>query len=172
MGDRHNTVVDRARRRAQDLLAVVPVPRPWSLDDWIDALETHRDRPIDLVEMVYTPGGPVGAWRKRADRDLIAYATNTTLCHQDFTVVHEVGHMICEHRGTCMATAQARELAPDLSERMLGHLLGRATTDDEELEAETIATVVLAETSMLPMVDPAATPADVAKARRLTEVFG
>lgn len=53
-GPNHRTaVVERARRRADRLLAAVPPPHPWSLDDWVDSLEVHRGRQIDFVAMVY-----------------------------------------------------------------------------------------------------------------------
>ncbi|WP_245992228.1 ImmA/IrrE family metallo-endopeptidase [Prauserella muralis] len=169
----HRRIVNRARRRARTVLAAVPAPYPWSLDNWVDRLEQHRGRPIDLVEMVYTPGGPVGAWRARPDRDLIIYAVNTSLVHQDFVALHEIAHMLCGHRGRCLISPeQAARHAPDLGEAALEHLFGRATTDEEELEAETMATALLSAATTPPAIDPAATDEAARRARRAMEVFG
>lgn len=164
-------VARRARRRAMATLAAVPLPQPWSLDSWVDALEEYRGRGIDLVEMTYRPGGPVGAWRCSPERDVIAYCANTSVWHQDYIALHEIAHMLSAHRGTCVvSTQEVTRRAPDLGAAALEHLLTRVTTDNEELEAETMATVIHeAATAPLPMIDPGAAQAQ--RARRVSEVF-
>lgn len=166
-------VRQRARRQAAATLAATPLPRPWALDDWVDALEQQHHRPIDLVPMVYEPGGPIGAWRALPDRDVIAYAANTSLWHQDYVAVHEIAHMVSGHQGRCMMSArEAVDHGPELGDAALQHLLTRVTTDTEEVEAETIATIVLAEATVTPpMIDPTTGGRPARRARRFSEVF-
>ena len=118
-----------ARARVDALLAAVPLPRPWSMNTWVDALEAWRGREIDLVPVEYRPGRPSGAWQARPDYDLIAYTEHTSALHQDHIIAHELAHMLCEHTGTCLISeAEAAELAPGLSPRTLSHLLTRVTS--------------------------------------------
>ena len=44
----------RARDRVRDLLRHVPPPRPWSMNAWLDRLERHRGRDIDLIAAPWT----------------------------------------------------------------------------------------------------------------------
>jgi hypothetical protein len=110
----------RARQRVRTVLAAVPVPRPWSMNAWVDGLEAWRGREIDLVPVEYRPGRPSGAWQARPDYDLIAYVEHTSALHQDHIIAHELAHMLCAHTGTCqMSESEAAQLAPDLAPQAL-----------------------------------------------------
>ncbi|MEQ0565539.1 ImmA/IrrE family metallo-endopeptidase [Amycolatopsis sp. NEAU-NG30] len=164
----------RARQRVQAVLDAVPVPRPWSMNAWVDRLEAWRGREIDLVPVAYRPGQPSGAWQARPDYDLIAYTEHTSPLHQDHIIAHELGHLLCAHSGTClMSDSEAAELAPDLAPRALSHLLTRVTTGSDEYEAELIAVLLMsAATSDAPAVQPGASGRAADQARRLAALLG
>ena len=132
----------RAERRVRPLLALVP--RPWNVDTFLDRLETKRDEPIDVVAVEYQPGAPSGAWQLREGRHLIAYPTNTSPLHQDHIILHEIGHMLFEHRGDCtLALDEAQRIAPNLAPAAFAHLLTRVTTELDEYEAEMVAVSII-----------------------------
>jgi hypothetical protein len=163
-----------ARERVRAVLAAVPMPRPWSMNRWVDALEAWRGREIDLVPVAYRPGQPSGAWQARPDYDLIAYTEHTSALHQDHIIAHELAHMLCAHTGSClMAESEAAELAPDLAPRALSHLLTRVTSGRDEYEAELIAVLLMsAATSEPPAVQPGASGRAADQARRLAALLG
>jgi sirohydrochlorin ferrochelatase len=163
-----------ARARVRTLLDAVPMPRPWSMNAWVDRLEAWRGREIDLVPVEYRPGQPSGAWQARPGYDLIAYTEHTSALHQDHIIAHELGHLLCAHTGTClMSEAEAADLAPDLAPRALSHLLTRVTSDTDEYEAELIAVLLMsAATSEPPAVQPGASGRAADQARRLAALLG
>jgi hypothetical protein len=164
----------RARTRVRDLLRDVPLPRPWSMNAWVDLLERRRGREIDLVAVEYAPGRPSGAWQRRADYDLIAYTAGTSPLHQDHIIAHEIAHMLCGHRGVClMSKAEAATVAPDLSAHLLSHLLTRVTSDENEYEAELIAVLLMSEaTAGVAPLRPGASGRSADQARRLASLLG
>lgn len=143
------TVVDwprlraRCRQRVDDLLGHTGVPNPWDINEFLDRLERHRGRDIDLCAISWSPGDSCGAWQRHRDHDVIAYTENTSGFHQDHIILHEVGHMISRHRGRCvLSQEEAQRVAPDLAPAALAHLLGRSGAQAEEHEAETIAVLI------------------------------
>lgn len=135
----------RCKSRVTDLLRHVMLPNPWNINEFLDRLERHRGRDIDLCAVAWTFGDTTGAWLRKSDHDIIAYPENTSSLHQDHIILHEIGHMICDHRGRCVLSAQkAHQLAPHLAPAAFAHLLDRVSAHAEETEAETIATMILA----------------------------
>nr|WP_237694957.1 toxin [Streptomyces sp. SID5468] len=100
-----------------------------------------RGRPITLVPMQMPASYPCGMWVAARDEDLIFYDANTTSAHQEHIILHELGHIICCHRGAgWLDEASARLLFPNLDPDLVRDMLLRATYDDvQEQEAEIIA---------------------------------
>jgi hypothetical protein len=169
-----SSVRTSARARVRALLREVPLPRPWSMNTWVDGLEQARGRDIDLVAVSYRPGDASGAWQAHEDYDLIAYTAQTSALHQDHIIAHEIAHMLCGHEGSCvLSEAEAAALAPDLSPRALAHLLTKVTTGTDEYEAELIAVLLLSEATAAPAaVHPAASGRAADQARRLAALLG
>ena len=120
------------------------MPDPFTLTEFLDRLAARRGRRIELHPNDYVPGGACGMWLKLADVDLILYARTAPL-HEEHIVLHEVGHMLCEHNGQAgLDDDLMRFLMPDLDPAMVRSLLNRGSyTDAEEQEAELLATLVL-----------------------------
>ncbi|GAB3549798.1 hypothetical protein J2S53_001189 [Actinopolyspora lacussalsi] len=135
----------RCDRRVESLLRSVELPDPWDIDEFIDGLERHRRRDVDLCAVSWHLGDSTGAWQRNDDHDVIAYPDNTSTMHQDYIILHEIGHMISGHHGRCVLSVQeAQRRAPDLSPTAFAHLLHRGDVTTEEHEAETIATLIFA----------------------------
>ncbi|PXY16508.1 hypothetical protein BAY60_35470 (plasmid) [Prauserella muralis] len=145
----------------------VGFPAPWDLDEFVDRLERHRGRPIDLIELDGPVGEITGMWLRREDRDVIGYPGNTTTHHQDVVVLHELAHMLFEHAGLCVFSDASR-IAPSLHPEAFEHLLGRADGADDEFMAETVATLAL---TRIWQGDRQTRP-EGELARRVTEAFG
>jgi hypothetical protein len=105
---------------------------------------------------------------------VIAYAENTSGFHQDHIILHEVGHMISQHRGRCVLSQQrAQRIAPDLTPVALAHLLDCSGAQTEEQEAETIAVLIHQQTRIHP--EPAIDvlpPAADERLARVAQIFG
>lgn len=164
----------RCQQRVDELFRRVGVPQPWDVNEFVDRLERHRGRPIDLCPILWTAGGSSGAWRQRADHDVIAYAANTSGFHQDHIILHEIGHMISQHRGHCVLSEdEAQRIAPDLAPAAFAHLLDRSNAEAEEHEAEMIASLIHQQAGERPRISTdAMAAAEAQRLARIEDVFG
>jgi hypothetical protein len=164
----------RCHQRVEDLLRHTGLPHPWDINQFLDRLECHRGRAIDLCAVTWHPGVSCGAWLARPDHDVIAYAQNTSGFHQDHIILHEVGHMISQHRGRCvLSDEEAHRIAPDLTPAAFAHLLGRSGAQAEEYEAETIAALIHQRARLRPqLATDILCPADAQRLTRVEYLFG
>lgn len=142
-------VTRRAYRRCRALVADLPLPDPFTVADLVAAVAARRGRSIDIGTL---PGGATaqtcGVWFQLVDRDVILVEENTSAFHRDHIVLHELGHMLCDHRGGDGGDGRDRVddlalLLPDLSPDLVRRMLGRtAYTNDEEQEAELVASLI------------------------------
>ncbi|GGM49548.1 hypothetical protein GCM10012275_20570 [Longimycelium tulufanense] len=132
-------------KRCQALVDSLTLPRPFSVSGLLEMLALLRRRPIDVRTL---PAGHTinacGAWLRMADRDVIFVEDKTSQFHRDHIVLHEIGHMLCDHQsGTAGVGHGVRHLVPHLSPGLIERLLTRAGyTTDEEQEAELVASLV------------------------------
>lgn len=162
------------QQRVDDLLQHTGVPQPWDINEFLDRLEHHRGRAIDLCAVSWSAGTSSGAWQQRRDHDVIAYAANTSGFHQDHIILHEIGHMISQHRGRCVLSEdEAQRIAPGLAPAAFAHLLDRSTTEAEEHEAEMIASLIHQQVREPRQVATDVTPEAVAqRLTRVEDIFG
>lgn len=100
-----------------------------------------RGRPITLIPIPMKAAQPCGIWVALESEEIIFYDANTTRAHQEHIIRHELGHIICCHRGAgILDDESARILFPNLEPQIVRDMLQRATYDDaQEQEAEMIA---------------------------------
>ncbi|MFE9447020.1 toxin [Streptomyces sp. NPDC006739] len=129
------------RKAGARKLAELDLPEVADVAELCRYLGEVRDRPITLVPMQMPATHPCGMWVAARDEDLIFYDANTTGAHQEHIILHELGHIICCHRGAgWLDEASARLLFPNLDPDLVRDMLLRATYDDvQEQEAEIIA---------------------------------
>jgi hypothetical protein len=83
------------------------------------------------------------------DSDYIFYERHTSGLHQEHIILHEVGHLLGSHRAsTLLGSDLPQLLLPDLDPQMIGRVLSRTDySEADELEAEVIASLILARAS-------------------------
>ncbi|MFF4607433.1 toxin [Streptomyces sp. NPDC001339] len=131
----------RLRKAGARRIAELDLPKVADVAELCRHLGEIRDRPITLVPMQMPASHPCGMWVAARDEDLIFYDANTTSAHQEHIILHELGHIICCHRGAgWLDEASARLLFPNLDPGLVRDMLLRAAYDDvQEQEAEVIA---------------------------------
>ncbi|GAA2488894.1 toxin [Streptomyces gobitricini] len=131
----------RLRKAGARRIAALDLPQVADVAALCRHLSEVRGRPITLVPMRMPASHPCGMWVAARDEDLIFYDANTTGAHQEHIILHELGHIICCHRGAgWLDEASSRLLFPDLDPDLVRDMLLRATYDDvQEQEAEIIA---------------------------------
>ncbi|GIE89910.1 hypothetical protein [Actinoplanes regularis] len=141
---RYRELRQRCDRQIRSLVEAGDLPDPFTLDEFLAKLEARRGRRIVLRPSDYIPGRACGMWLQLTDVDIIVYARTAPL-HEEHIVLHEVGHMLCRHRGEIgQGDDVMRMLMPDLDPAMVRSLLNRGSYSDvEEQEAELFATLLL-----------------------------
>jgi hypothetical protein len=161
-------------RRCQALVAQLDVPVPFDLREFCRRLQQRRGREIVLVPIVAAPSGPCGLWLALPQVDVVFHEAQTSRLHRDHIVLHEVGHMLCEHQGgPPLNESLARTLLPSLDPGVVHRVLGRtAYTRFEEREAELVASLVLERASRPAEPAPRIDPGLAEVVDRVESVFG
>lgn len=123
----------------------LPLPQPFDARELCHALAERRGREIRLMPMHSGDSGVLGLWVATDHADLICYEATTTPPHQEHIILHELGHLLCNHYPAQLsATEHVRMLMPSLDPAMVQRILGRTTYGAaEEQEAELFATLIL-----------------------------
>jgi hypothetical protein len=161
------------RHRCQEKIKTLPIPRPFSLEQFRARLEHQRQRPLQLIPTRTRPDC-TGLWIAMADADYIFYEQDTTPLHQWHIVGHETGHMIFDHHGSPITDEEfTRLLFPSLDATLIRSVLGRsAYTDAEEQEAETFASILLDHIKAPPPQAPPMRPEQAELLLRVEHAFG
>ena len=121
----------------------IEMPRPFTVDALCAHLAEQRGRPLRVLPLPQQAGPdlPCGLWIATEAVDYIFHARGTSPLHQQNIVLHEIGHMLCEHSGP---GTFAVPLLPMLDPAMVQRVLGRSrySTPQEE-EAEMAAALIL-----------------------------
>lgn len=147
----------RLRHRFTAVLRDLNLPATFDVRELCAALGERRGRPIRLLAL---PGlsEVCGLWIATPTTDLIAYEKHTSAPHQDHIVLHEIGHLLCDHYPATLTPAeQAHVLLPNLDPAMVRRVLGRAGySSAEEREAELFASMLGQQTGFAHHGDSAA----------------
>lgn len=155
---------EKARHECEALVATLDLPEPFDLAEMCAGLGAQRGRPIILMSHDMVVGGLCGTWMGTATADYVFFEQNTSRLHQQHIVCHEIGHILRRHEpGKVLSSDLARVIAPGIEQGDVRRVLGRdCYDDDEEFEAELIATLILRRIARLPLretptaTDPAA----------------
>jgi hypothetical protein len=159
------------RSRCLGIIASLPIPKPFDLEQFRANLERHRGRPLLLLpDAIATDCS--GIWIGAEHADFIFYARDTTVVHQRHIIVHEIGHMAFGHQGARVDGGElALSLFPDLSPDLVRSALARtAYSEYEEREAETFASVLLRRAHLQPAA-PELRPDDAEALQRVAGAF-
>ena len=134
------------RRRCEERLQQLDLPEPVNADDVVTQLARRRGRPIRVLSLPGSPGGaaPCGLWLAREDEDWIFVEAGTSPLHREHILFHELAHIVCGHDPRPDGEGQISGLLRNLDLAMVRRVLGRTNyTDDEEQEAELLASLIL-----------------------------
>ncbi len=133
------------RSRCEQRLSQLPLPAPFTLDRFKDALVTHRGRPLTINAMpTLGPDAPSGIWIATERADHVFVDETARPLHREHIVLHELAHIMCDHKGVpAMTDEDVAALLPALNVEMVARVLGRTRyTQHEEQEAELLATMI------------------------------
>ncbi len=135
-----------------------------------------RGRPLHLLDIRQRGPGPTGLWVATEKADYIFYSDLATALHRGHIILHEIGHMVLDHRVSAALTeATAELLVPNLNPDVVRRTLSRSNYSAiEEREAEIFASLLMPKVDTLPAgtVEPAVPDSVMATLRRFAVVFG
>jgi hypothetical protein len=150
----------QSRRECEALVAALDLPDPFDLAEMCTLLGARLGRPIVLMSHAMVIGGLCGTWMRTETADYVFYEQDTSRLHQQHIVCHEIGHLLRRHEpGKVLSSDLARTMAPTVKPNDVRRVLGRDSyNDDDEFEAELIATLILRHIGRMPVREaPAAT---------------
>ena len=135
----------RLRRDCAVLVDALDIPAPFDAHEMCRRLAVSRGRPIRLLPVALPPDGPCGVWLTVHGTDYVLYEQRTSRLHQEHIILHEVGHLVCQHEATPVLDEEtAALLMPNLDRRMVERVLGRTCySARDEQQAEMIASLIL-----------------------------
>jgi Zn-dependent peptidase ImmA (M78 family) len=133
----------KRRARAKLRALGITIPSPFDIDEFCGRVAQARGRPIKVVAVDLPPrAASCGAWIASPDIDYIVYDQAAPAPLREHTILHELGHMLCDHSGTPVAEhldQYGLHLDPALVKRMLQRTL---YDNDNEREAEMFASAI------------------------------
>lgn len=133
-------------KECRRLIADIEVPNPFDLSVFLSYVAARRGRDLHLHPQPALDGTPCGLWLATDRADHVFYAAGTDRLHRQHIILHEVGHMLCDHRSADVAVpdlALADLAMPDLDPATVARVLRRsAYTAPEEQVAEMVATMI------------------------------
>ncbi|MEU7134117.1 hypothetical protein [Streptomyces sp. NPDC046261] len=142
----------RLRRQCRKVISGIPLPEPFSAQELCTRLAAERARPLHLLPLPTptVPGTPSGMWLVTERGDYVFYDAQTSPLHQEHIIMHEIGHMVCDHRSQGDGQRLYRHL--DIADpQSIRQVLPRLRySDEQEQEAEMIATLILEAAGRLP----------------------
>ena len=134
------------RRNCARKVEALELPVPFDVHTFCRLIQQARGRMIHLIPRALPTGSPSGLCVSTNAGDYIFYESDTSALHQEHIILHEVGHLLCEHRAASASRREISELLlPGLDPAMIQRVLGRSAYPVwAEQEAEMIASLILA----------------------------
>ncbi|AYG84930.1 hypothetical protein DWB77_07145 [Streptomyces hundungensis] len=136
------------QRRCRRLAEQVQLPQPFTIASFREHVAAQRGRPLYLhaLPLEVATDGACGLWLATDVDDHIFYEQHTSALHQEHIVLHEFGHMLCDHQPVAGERDEGdalRAVLPDLDPSVIGRLLGRTNySTRQEREAELLASLL------------------------------
>ena len=131
-------------KRVAEVLSRIPLSPPWTVHEFLAWMEKDRARPIRLLP--YPEDTSLGNRRcgilfGLADEDIIMYDPNRSERHQRQTIFHEVGHVLCGHKGEPFSPSADSPLTWGVDPKAIEHMMRRTSFSTKtEAEAELLGT--------------------------------
>lgn len=139
-----------ARTRVSGLTSLIP--DPWDLEQFVERLSTHRQRPITLRPFEAAGGSsPCGLYLATQTEDIVLYPAQAFTVQRDHVVLHEIAHVLFDSTNHDEPTAPtpaidhrfAALVFPDIPLELIRQYLERTEyTTEVEQQAESFADAV------------------------------
>ncbi|PJJ05938.1 uncharacterized protein DUF955 [Streptomyces sp. 2333.5] len=122
----------------------LPAHTKLSVDDLCAHLSRGSGRPIQLLPCPLPLGSPDGLWVSTPSTEYVVYEQRLAPVHQQQVILHELGHLICDHESSPVLTPEAsRLLLPSLDPALIRRTLGREHARSwAETEAEYVGSLI------------------------------
>jgi hypothetical protein len=133
------------RKRCEALVSALDLPNPFSIDALVHQLSVQRGRPIHIHTVpIGSAINACGLWIATSTHDTIYVEEKTTKFHQEHIILHEVAHILWDHRITDQESlGTLTTLLPSISPDLIRRLLARTNyTTGQEQEAELVASLI------------------------------
>lgn len=140
----HDYLLERSCRAT---LTRLDLPPQFRLRDLVARLEERRGRELWVRPNELLPVEITGMWLGTPDRDYVLYRASLDGCHREYTVLHELSHMMCTHRSVDVEDPQwLLDSCPWIGGLgVVEHVCLRSDHDSpDEREAEAMASLILA----------------------------
>ncbi|MCP2262241.1 hypothetical protein LX15_005975 [Streptoalloteichus tenebrarius] len=148
----------RLRRDCRSRIRHLSIQSPFDVRVFCADLARQRGRPLHLqpISGLTSPGAPSGLWLATDTADHIFYEQDTSPLHHDHIILHEVGHMLCEHNQLALDDVRtAFRAIGSVDPARIRSILPRIRyNQDEEQQAEMIATLILEDIGRIPAPSP------------------
>lgn len=150
----------RLRRDCAARVRALDIPVPFELEGFCRRFGAARGRPVRLLPATLPPGSPCGLWVSTAHADYVFYEQHTSRLHREHIVLHEIGHLLCEHQAApVLGQEEMRLVLPSLDPAMVQRFMARTHYSAvEERQAELIASLILEQVSTWTAEDTAPVP--------------
>ncbi|MFE2183785.1 hypothetical protein [Streptomyces sp. NPDC059455] len=135
----------KLHRRCQAAIDRLELPHALSVEILCRHLAARRQRPLRLHPLPpeAAAAGTCGMWLATDTEDHVFYEQRTALLHQRHIILHEIGHLLFDHRTPPDGDTGWGMLLPDLDMRTVQRLLRRTNyTTEQEQEAELFASLL------------------------------
>ncbi|MGP3925188.1 MULTISPECIES: hypothetical protein [unclassified Streptomyces] len=134
------------------MISEILLPEPFSAQELCDQLARERARPLHLLPFPTpsVPNTPSGMWLVAEYGDYIFYDSQTSPLHQEHIIVHEIGHVVCNHRSAGDDQRLYRHIDIADPESIRQALPRIRYSDQQEQEAEMIASLILEAAGRVP----------------------
>lgn len=137
-----NPLAERCQERVRDLR--LPPGEKLTIGELCAYVGTLRQRQVHIATLALPSAGPHGLWVSTDTRDYIFAEERLVPVHQQQVILHEIGHVVCDHDTSPVLTGDAsRLLMPSLDPALVRRVMGREHGDSEaELEAELVGSLI------------------------------
>jgi hypothetical protein len=144
--DEADTVTRQRRLRA--IAARYATPGPFSVADLCRVISTQRGRPLHVHPLnVPSSAGlnACGLWIATDVADHVFVEHRTSRFHQEHIILHEIGHMLCDHVTEDLPSALTEALRDgEVDSGLVRQVLARTSyTTGQEQDAELVASLIL-----------------------------
>ncbi|WP_405616603.1 ImmA/IrrE family metallo-endopeptidase [Streptomyces sp. NBC_01511] len=103
-----------------------------------------RGRPVRVISLRLPRVSPHGLLVSTGTSDYIFVEERLAPVHHQQVLLHEIGHVVCDHEASTVLSADASELLlPSLDPSLIRRVMGREHADSEaEIEAEMVGSLI------------------------------